>query len=143
MPEMEINILWVEDNIADILLLQEAFEMVEIKYRLQVVNDGVEAMDYLTRQGRFKTAVRPDLVILDLNLPRKPGQQVILEMKANAELADIPIVILSGQLAVRTVGQNLRPKHSISVSKPENYSQMQELARKINEFWLSVSTIGH
>ncbi|MEN6383935.1 MAG: response regulator [Phycisphaerales bacterium] len=139
MEKSEINILWVEDNIADILLLQEAFEMVEIKYRLHVVNDGVEAMDFLNHTGRFAKVVKPDLMILDLNLPRKPGQQVILEMKADPNFADIPLVILSGQPAGKTICQNLRPKFCIALAKPENYSQMQDLAKKINDFWKSLA----
>jgi CheY-like chemotaxis protein len=130
--------LWVEDNIADILLIQEAFEMAEIKYRLHVVNDGVEAMDFLNHTGRFAKAVHPDLMILDLNLPRKPGQQVVLEMKANPDFAEIPIVILTGQPTGKNVCQNLRPKYCIALTKPENYSQMQDLAKKIHDFWLSL-----
>lgn len=139
MEKSEINILWAEDNLGDILLIQEAFETIGHNYRLHVVNDGIEAMNFLNRTGRFSRAVRPDLLILDLNMPKKNGREVIKEIKTDPQLWSIPIVILSGHQQIKDVCAVLGIKPCIHLAKPSCYAEIEEIAKKIHDFWLSLN----
>ncbi len=133
-----IKILWVEDNVGDILLIKEAFNEAGVTHRLNVVNDGVEATDFLFHQGRFAKAIRPDLIILDLNLPKKSGREVIAEIKADSELSRIPLVVLTSSSHDQDVLEGLDPKRAIYLVKPLSFAAIVDMAKQIQSFWLSL-----
>ncbi len=134
-----INILWVEDNVGDILLIKEAFNEAGVIHRLSVVNDGEEAMDYLFRRKPYAKAQRPDLIILDLNLPKKSGREVIAEIKADSELARIPLVVLTSSSHDQDVLAGLDPQRSIYLVKPLSFAAIVDMAKQIQSFWLSLT----
>jgi CheY-like chemotaxis protein len=103
------RILWAEDSIGDVLLIKEAFRQAGISFRLNVVNNGIVAMDFLLRRGRFTRSRRPDLIILDLNMPKKNGREVIHDIKADPLLLDIPLVVLTSSNADRDAIDGLDP----------------------------------
>ena len=138
MGKSMINILWVEDNIGDILLIKEAFNEAGVIHRLTVVNDGEEAMDYLFRRRPYAEAQRPDLIILDLNLPKKSGREVIAEIKADSELAQIPLVVLTSSSHDQDVLAGLDPERSIYLVKPLSFAAIVDMAKQIHGFWLSL-----
>jgi len=133
-----INILWVEDNVGDILLIKEAFNEAGVIHRLTVVNDGEEAMDYLFRRRSYVKAQRPDLIILDLNLPKKSGREVIAEIKADSELSQIPLVVLTSSSHDQDVLTGLDPQRSIYLVKPLSFAAIVDMAKQIQSFWLSL-----
>jgi CheY-like chemotaxis protein len=127
----------VEDNVGDILLIKEAFNEAGVIHRLNVVNDGAEATDFLFRKGRFAKALRPDLIILDLNLPKKSGREVIAEIKADSELARIPIVVLTSSSHDQDVLEGLDPQKSLYLVKPLSFAAIVDMAKQIQSFWLT------
>jgi len=139
MSEPVIKILWVEDNIGDILLIKEAFNEAGISHRLNVVNDGVEATDFLFRRGRFVKAIRPDLIILDLNLPKKNGREVITELNTDQELLTIPLVVLTSSSHDQDVLEGYDPKRSLYLTKPASFTALVDVAKKIQSFWLTLT----
>jgi two-component system, chemotaxis family, response regulator Rcp1 len=136
-----LDILLVEDSPSDAELTAEAMKASRLKNRLSVAEDGVEAMDFLRRKGQFASAPRPDLILLDLNLPRKDGRQVLQEIKADHALRTIPIVVLTASQAVEDVLQAYRFKANSVVRKPVDYDQFGHVVRCIESFWLSVVTL--
>jgi chemotaxis family two-component system response regulator Rcp1 len=138
MDKSIINILWVEDNVGDILLIKEAFNEAGVRHRLNVVNDGEEAMDYLYHRGRYARVHHPDLIILDLNLPKKSGREVIAEMKADSQLFRMPLVVLTSSSHDQDVLQGLDPKKSIYLVKPLSFAAIVNMAKQIQSFWLSL-----
>ena len=138
MGKSMINILWVEDNVGDILLIKEAFNEAGVIHRLTVVNDGEEAMDYLFRRRSYVKAQRPDLIILDLNLPKKSGREVIAEIKADSELSQIPLVVLTSSSHDQDVLTGLDPQRSIYLVKPLSFAAIVDMAKQIQSFWLSL-----
>ena len=139
MPK-SLKVLWVEDNIGDILLINEAFEQAGLTHHLSVVNDGVQAMDYLFRRYKFSRVARPDLIILDLNLPRKSGREVIDEIKADPDLVKIPLVVLTTSRSERDVLDGLDPKRCLYLVKPVTFQAIVELAKQIQDFLSSIPT---
>jgi two-component system, chemotaxis family, response regulator Rcp1 len=138
MAEQVLKVLWVEDNIGDILLIKEAFEQAGLNYRLNVVNNGVDAMTFLTRTGRYTKATLPDLMILDLNLPKKSGREVIADIKENPSLASIPVVVLTTSSHDQDVLTGLDPKRCIYLVKPSSFNALVEMAKQIQTFWNSL-----
>jgi len=138
MAEQILKVLWVEDNIGDILLIKEAFETAGLNYRLNVVNNGVEAMTFLTHSGRYAKAALPDLMILDLNLPKKTGREVIADIKENSSLTSIPIVVLTTSNHDQDVLTGLDPKRCLYLVKPSSFTALVELAKQIQSFWDSL-----
>jgi chemotaxis family two-component system response regulator Rcp1 len=138
MSKAGIRILWAEDSISDILLIKEAFRQAGFKYRLNVVSNGVEALDFLFRRARFTHALAPQLIILDLNMPKKAGREVIEEIKADPALSRIPIVILTSSSADQSVLEGIDPKRCTYLVKPATFEALVELAKQINTFWLSI-----
>jgi chemotaxis family two-component system response regulator Rcp1 len=134
-----IKILWVEDNIGDILLIKEAFEQAGLNHHLNVVNDGVDAMDFLFRRGRYTHAHRPDLIILDLDLPRKSGRQVIRNIKADSSLVEIPLVVLTTSNQDQDVLDGFNPNRCLYLVKPLIFQALVDLAKQIQNFWLSLT----
>ena len=138
MSKAGIRILWAEDSISDILLIKEAFRQAGLKHRLNVVNNGVEALDFLLHRAHYTHALAPELIILDLNMPKKSGREVIEEIKADPALSRIPLVVLTSSNSDQDVLENLDSKRSTYLIKPGTFEALVELAKQINSFWLSV-----
>jgi CheY-like chemotaxis protein len=133
-----IEILLVEDNPGDVRLTQEAFKDGKVLNRLHVVEDGVEALAFLRRQGRYAGAIRPDIILLDLNLPRKDGQEVLAEIKADPDLRRIPVVVLTTSQAERDILKSYDLHANSYISKPVDLNQFLSVIRAIEDFWLTV-----
>jgi len=133
-----INILLVEDNPGDVRLTIEALKENKMRNNLHVVEDGMEAMAFLRREGRYAGAPRPDLVLLDLNLPKKDGCQVLAEIKADEDLRRIPVVILTTSQAEEDVVRSYTLHANCYVTKPVDLDQFIKVVRSIEEFWLTI-----
>lgn len=135
------DILLVEDNPGDARLAQEALKEGQMSSRLQVVVDGVEAMSFLRREGGYANAPRPNLVLLDLNLPRKDGRQVLAEMKADPELRRIPVVVLTTSQAEQDILRSYDLHANCYITKPVDLDRFISVVRSIEEYWCSVATL--
>lgn len=133
-----VSILLVEDNPGDIRLTQEALREGRVRNELQVARDGVEALDLLCRRGQFANAARPDLILLDLNLPRKDGREVLAELKAHGDLRRIPVVVLTTSQAEEDILASYDLHANCYISKPVDLDRFIAVVRSIDEFWLSV-----
>jgi len=133
-----IEILLVEDSAADVRLTREAFDDAKVLNNLNVVGDGVEAMAYLRREGKYANATRPDLILLDLNMPRKDGREVLAEVKADPDLMRIPVVILTVSKAEEDVLKSYNLHANCYISKPVNLAQFLKVVESIESFWLTV-----
>ena len=133
-----IDILLVEDSPSDTDLTVEALGAGKVANRLSIVEDGVQAMEFLRREGRFASAPRPDLILLDLNLPRKDGREVLAEVKADPTLRHIPIVVLTTSQAEQDVLRAYSLHANCYVTKPVDFRQFIEVIRSIEDFWLSI-----
>ena len=136
-----IEILMVEDNPGDVRLTQEAMKEAKVSNRLTVVHDGVEAMAYLRREGRFAEAVRPDLILLDLNLPRKDGREVLAELKSDPDLKSIPVVVLTTSRAQQDVEGAYKLHANCYITKPVDFNQFMKVVQQIDNFWVNVVTL--
>jgi CheY-like chemotaxis protein len=138
-PSMNvIDVLLVEDDPGDALMTQEAFEHHKIRNKLHVVKDGVEALAFLRREGVFADAPRPGLILLDLNLPRKDGREVLAEVKADAELRSIPVVVLTTSDAEEDILRSYRLHANAYVTKPVDFDRFIEVVRQIDDFFVTV-----
>lgn len=133
-----IEILLVEDNVADVRLTTEALADAKVNNHLHVLRDGVEAMMFLRRQGPHAGAPHPDLVLLDLNLPRKDGREVLTEMKADPHLRRIPVVILTTSQAEEDILRAYDLNANCYVTKPVDFDQFIKVVKSIEEFWLTI-----
>ena len=133
-----IEILLVEDNPGDARLAIEALREAKVGNRLNVVQDGVEAVAFLRREGRHAGAPRPDLVLLDLNLPKKDGREVLAEIKADADLKRIPVVVLTTSKAEQDILRMYELHANCYITKPVDLDQFMHVVRSIEEFWLTV-----
>ncbi len=133
-----IEILLVEDNPGDVELTREALEAAKVANRLHVVDDGADAVDFLFRRGRFVDAPRPDIILLDLNLPKKDGRQVLSEIKAEPNLSQIPVVVLTTSQAEEDILRAYQLHANCYVTKPVDFNQFLHIVSTIEEFWLSV-----
>ena len=142
-----IDVLLVEDDPGDVLLIEEAFEFNKVRNNLNIVSDGVEALEYLRREGRYADAGRPGLILLDLNLPRKDGREVLEEIKADPELRRIPVVVLTTSKAEEDVLRSYDLHANAYVTKPVDFDRFIEVVRQIDEFFVSVvklpKNLGH
>jgi CheY-like chemotaxis protein len=136
-----IEILLVEDNPGDARLTLECMREAKVRNRMHVVEDGVEAMEFLRRQGRFGDAPRPDLILLDLNLPRKDGRAVLAEVKADPDLKRIPVVILTTSRAEEDVLRAYDLHANCYVTKPVDLAQFMKIVALIDDFWVNVVTL--
>lgn len=136
--EHPVEILLVEDNPGDVRLTQEALREGKILHRLQVAADGAEALAMLRRQGEHAGAPRPDIVLLDLNLPGKSGREVLAEIKADEELRRIPVVILSSSAAEQDILKAYELQANCYITKPMNVEQLVRVVKAIEHFWFSV-----
>jgi len=133
-----IEILLVEDSPSDTDLTVEALQKGKVVNHLTIVDDGVKAMQFLRRQGPFTAAPRPDMILLDLNLPRKDGREVLAEIKADAKLRTIPIVVLTTSHAEQDVLRAYQLNANCYITKPVDFRQFIEVVKAIENFWLAV-----
>jgi CheY-like chemotaxis protein len=133
-----IEILLAEDSAADVRLTREAFDDAKVLNNLNVVGDGVEAMAYLRREGKYSNATRPDLVLLDLNMPRKDGREVLAEVKGDPDLKRIPVVILTVSNSEEDVLKSYNLHANCFISKPVNLAQFLKVVASIESFWLTI-----
>ncbi|HUY27797.1 MAG TPA: response regulator [Candidatus Binataceae bacterium] len=138
-PTVEpVNILLVEDNPGDVRLTIEVLRDGKFRNQLSVAVDGIEAMNYLRRREGHAAAKRPDLVLLDLNLPRKDGRQVLAEIKADPDLRRIPVVVLTTSSAPVDVIQSYNLQANCYITKPVDLTQFVRVVRHIQDFWLTI-----
>ena len=133
-----IEILLVEDSASDVRLTREAMDSAKVLNNLNVVGDGVEAMNYLRREGKYANAPRPDLILLDLNMPRKDGREVLAEVKGDPDLKRIPVVILTVSKAEEDVLKAYNLHANCYISKPVNLAQFLKVVESIESFWLTI-----
>lgn len=133
-----IEILLVEDNPGDVRLTREALKDGKIVNNLHVAEDGVDALAFLRREGKYHNAVRPELILLDLNLPKKDGREVLAEIKADKELKRIPVVILTSSAAEQDIVKSYNLHANCYVTKPVDLDQFINVVKSIEHFWLTV-----
>ena len=133
-----IEVLLVEDDPGDVLMTQEAFEEHKVRNRLTVVSDGAEALSYLRREGAYEGAQRPDLILLDLNLPRRDGREVLEEIKKDDDLCRIPVVVLTTSAADEDILRSYQLHANAYVTKPVDLDQFMSAVRQIDEFFVQV-----
>ncbi len=136
-----IEILLVEDNPGDARLTVEALKEAKVRNQLHVVDDGVKAMAFLRRQAAYSTVPRPDLILLDLNLPKKDGREVLEELKHDVDLKRIPVVILTTSEAEQDILNAYELHANCYITKPVDLDQFLKVVRAIDEFWLTVVTL--
>ena len=136
-----VDVLLVEDDPGDVLMTREAFEHHKLRNKLHVVADGVEALQFLRREGEHAEAPRPGLVLLDLNLPRKDGREVLAEMKQDPRLRLIPVVVLTTSEAENDIVRSYELHANCYITKPVGLEQFIAIVREIESFWLAVVTL--
>lgn len=136
-----IEILLVEDNPGDVRLTREALKDAKMSNVLHVVEDGEAALDFLCQRGAYRAVPFPDLILLDLNLPRKNGREVLQEIKQDARLKIIPVVILTTSQAEEDILGAYSMHANCYITKPVNFAQLTKIVRTIEEFWLSIVTL--
>jgi two-component system, chemotaxis family, response regulator Rcp1 len=134
---MPLQVLLVEDSPGDLRLTKEAFRVVNPLVQMHVANDGVEAMAFLRHEGAFLYSTRPDLILLDLNLPKMDGRQVLAQIKEDDDLKTIPTVILTSSEAEADVVKSYQLQANCYLSKPMHFDAFHSLVQSINDFWLS------
>lgn len=140
-PRKKLGVLLVEDDPGDVLIAQEALLAGHVDSRLEVVSDGVEAIAYLRREDGYADAARPDLILLDLNLPRKSGHEVLAEVKADPSLRSIPIVVLTTSGLLEDVSRCYDHYANVYVTKPVDFEQFTQVVKQIDDFFLSVAEL--
>ena len=140
-PVSPIDIRLVEDSPADVRLTREALKEAKVLNMLHVVQDGVAAMDFLHKKGPYAGKPTPDLILLDLNLPKKDGREVLAEIKQDENLKRIPVVVLTTSRAEEDVVRSYNLHANAYVTKPVNLKQFLEVVRSIEQFWLAVVTL--
>jgi chemotaxis family two-component system response regulator Rcp1 len=135
---MPVEILLVEDNPGDARLAKEALKESKVYNTLSTVGDGEEAMKFLRKEGRYMDAPRPDVILLDLNLPRKDGREVLAEIKADEALKRIPVVILTASQSEEDIVKTYDLHANCYIAKPINLSQFIKVVQSIEDFWLTI-----
>ena len=138
---MPIQVLLVEDSPGDVRLTQEAFREANIAILLHIVVDGVEAMEFLRQEGRYAQSPRPDLILLDLNLPKMDGREVLEIIKADDALKSIPTVILTTSEAEADIAKSYHLQANCYLTKPVQLEAFESLVMSINDFWLTKATL--
>lgn len=133
-----VEILLIEDNPGDVRLTSEGLREGKINNNLSVVGDGIDAMAFLRREGGYSAAPRPDLILLDLNLPRKDGREVLAEIKANEDLRRIPVVVLTTSSAEQDIIRTYDLAANCYITKPLDFDAFVEVVKSIEEFWFSI-----
>ena len=138
-----VDVLLVEDDAGDVLMTREAFEHYKIRNTLHVVTDGEQAVQFVRREGEFADAPRPGLIMLDLNLPRRDGLEVLAEIKADPELRVIPVVILTTSQAEEDIVRSYALHANAYVTKPVDFERFNEVIRQIDNFFITVVKLPH
>jgi two-component system response regulator len=138
-----IVVLLVEDSPGDVRLTREAFKDAKVHINLHVASDGTEAMDFLNREGKYSTVPRPDLILLDLNLPKKDGREVLKEIKESPTLKSIPVVILTTSASEADILRSYNLHANCYITKPVGLDGFLEVVKSIDSFWLSVVKLPH
>ncbi|HME55313.1 MAG TPA: response regulator [Candidatus Lokiarchaeia archaeon] len=133
-----VDILLVEDNPADIRLTREALKENKMANNLSVVVDGIEAMNYLRKKGKYAKATKPDIIFLDLNLPKKDGREVLAELKQDKDLKRIPIVILTSSQAEEDILKTYNLHANCYITKPVDFDQFLKVVQSVEDFWLTI-----
>lgn len=133
-----IEILLVEDSPGDVRLTQEVLKEAKVRNKLHIVNDGVEALTFLRREGKYANSPRPDLILLDLNLPKKDGREVLGEIKSDENLRRIPVVILTISKSEEDVLKSYDLHANCYITKPVDLNQFLKVVKSIEEFWLTI-----
>lgn len=136
-----IEILLVEDSPSDTALTIEALKAGKVVNKLNHVEDGVEAMNYLRRQGKYAKTARPDLIMLDLNLPRKDGREVLAELKNDPDLKIIPVIVLTTSRSDKDILQSYQLSANCYITKPVDFAHFIDVVKSIEQFWLTVVTL--
>ena len=140
-PDQPLSVLLVEDDPGDVMIAREALAAGRLSTDLNVVSDGVEAMSYLHREAPYDDAIKPDLILLDLNLPKKSGHEVLAEVKQDPELRRIPVVVLTTSQAQDDVAKSYDLHANVHVSKPVDFDQFTEVVRQIDDFFGNVAEL--
>jgi CheY-like chemotaxis protein len=135
---LPIEILLVEDNPGDVRLTTEALKEGRVLNNLSIVSDGVEAMAYLRKEGKYSNSVRPDLILLDLNLPKKDGREVLKDIKEDDKLKAIPVVVLTVSKAEEDILKSYNLHANCYITKPVDLEQFIKVAKSIQDFWLTI-----
>ena len=138
MAPTPIEILMIEDNDGDVFLTRKALKSAKVANNLTVVTDGLEAMDYLHRKGTHGSAARPDLILLDLNLPGKDGREILQEIRSDPALGLIPVVVLTGSKAEQDIVKAYQLHANCYIVKPVDFEKLMEVVSAIETFWLTV-----
>ena len=133
-----IEIMLVEDNPADVRLTRETLKEGKVRNHLHVVSDGVEALAWLRREGKFTDAARPDVILLDLNLPKKDGREVLAEIKGDRDLGRIPVIVLTISQAEQDILAAYDLRANCFISKPIDLDEFIKVVRSIEDFWLTI-----
>ncbi len=136
-----VNILLVEDNPGDVRLTQEAFREGRLSVQLDVVMDGIEAIRYLKREGQYADKALPDLVLLDLNLPKRDGREVLEEIKLDPDLRRLPVVVLTTSNAEQDIQKSYNLYVNCYINKPVDFDRFFEIIQKIEDFWLTTAVL--
>ena len=136
-----VNVLLVEDNPGDVRLTQEAFKEAKIYIKLDVTMDGAEAINFLRKDGEYANAVTPDLILLDLNLPKKDGREVLKEIKTDDLLKRIPVVVLTTSNAEQDIMKSYNLHVNCYINKPVDFEKFFDIIQKIEEFWLTTAIL--
>ena len=137
-PSKPVEILLIEDNPGDARLAREALRDAKVRNNLSWVTDGVEGLAYLRQEGKYSQSVRPDLILLDLNLPRKDGREVLSEIKVDEKLRRIPVVILTTSQAEEDVLRAYHLNANCYITKPVDLEQFMKVVKTIEDFWLTI-----
>ncbi len=140
-PTRPLDVLLVEDDPGDVLIAKEALSAAKVDTALTVVNDGAEAVDYLRNRGKYVGATRPDLILLDLNLPRRTGHEVLEEIKNDPGLRQIPVVVLSTSISIDDVRKSYDLHANVYVAKPVDFDDFAGVVRQIDGFFGSVAEL--
>ena len=133
-----IEILLAEDNPADVRMTMEALREGKVLHRVHAVEDGVEALAFLRREGKYADAPRPDVILLDLNMPRKDGREVLEEIKSDSELKAIPVVVMTSSEAEQDILEAYQLHANCYVTKPVGLEEFMKVVQSVNDFWLTI-----
>ena len=140
-PRRSLGVLLVEDDPGDVMIAEEALRASQLESRLTVVPDGIEAIKYLRRETGYAGAERPDLILLDLNLPKKSGHEVLAEVKEDPELRRIPVVVLTTSQAQEDIAKSYDLHASVHVSKPVDFDEFASVVKQIDDFFGNVAEL--
>ncbi len=141
MSSKSVDLLLVEDNPGDVRLTREALKEAKVRNSLYVVEDGVEATAFLHKEGKYADAPRPDVILLDLNLPKKNGRELLAEIKQDPDLKYIPVVILTSSSSEEDIIRSYNLHANCYITKPVNLERFLDVVKSIDNFWLSVVTL--